>query len=112
MYVIAPSAVIVIVALALFFLSACTGPVRLADGSGCERIKVTGDTSYVVAYRMDDGWYLSAPGEGASTVREGQTIVVDKDARMGVIAFLDAKGVQARAYNWNIRGPQRRFCLQ
>lgn len=105
--------VVVLMSLLGFCLAGCSGSPRLADGTSCERIPVSGEVSYVVAYMKDDGWYLSAPGEGASTVHEGQVLTLDHDARMGVIAFLDSKGrVTARAHNWNERGPQRKFCLE
>jgi hypothetical protein len=109
--VLVAAAVIVVVALSLFFLPRACAPARAA--SDCETFKVTGEADYLVAYRQDGAWMLSAPGEQSTKVREGQVLVIEPDAQLGVIAVLDSKGrAQARAYNWHIHGQQKRFCIK
>lgn len=111
-FIVAPVAIILLSLLALTF---CVAVLRADAAETCEKINIAkGDADYLVAYRRDGSWWLSAPGEQGSKVHEGQVLVTEPDAQLGVVLVLDAKGeVHTRAYNWNIRtGEGRRFCLR
>ena len=111
-YIIAPVAVILltafIAAAVVIFFS------KPADSAAdCEKINISGEADYIVVYRQDDAWWLSAPGETSSKVHEGQILTMQDGAQLGVVALLDEKGkAHARAYNWHVHGSPKRFCLK
>jgi hypothetical protein len=110
-FVVAPAAVILVTFFALAF---CARYGKSKADEPCETIRIAkGEADYLVAYRKEGAWWLSAPGEQGSKVHEGQILVMEPDAQLGVVLVLDAKGeVHTRAYDWNIRSPQKRFCLK